>query len=122
MPVEDETSRSRTCFPVNPWQMTRVFLSTHTLAVDDMDLRPAAALALAAFEARRELMEFIITSLEVYSMYACKVCAMSGTPGKREWERNAATTAGRLAALMSCRPARWGDLRFPQKRFFCPKN
>jgi|AntRauTorckE5430_2_1112549.scaffolds.fasta_scaffold01343_7 hypothetical protein len=30
-----------TCFPVNPWQMTRVFLSTHTLAVEDMHLATA---------------------------------------------------------------------------------
>ena len=27
-----------TCFPVNPWQITRVFLSTQTLAVDDICL------------------------------------------------------------------------------------
>lgn len=27
----------RTCLPVKPWQITRVFLSTHTLAVDDME-------------------------------------------------------------------------------------
>jgi hypothetical protein len=32
-----QTNKQPTCFPVNPWQMTRVFLSTQTLAVDDMD-------------------------------------------------------------------------------------
>jgi len=28
------------CLPVKPWQITRVFLSTHTLAVDDMRAAP----------------------------------------------------------------------------------
>ena len=31
------------CLPVKPWQMTRVFWSTQTLAVDDMDRTEEAA-------------------------------------------------------------------------------
>jgi hypothetical protein len=35
-----------TCFPVNPWQITLVFLSIQTLAVDDMYRVPAAEVSL----------------------------------------------------------------------------
>ena len=31
------------CLPVKPWQITRVFLSTKTLAVEDMERAPSAA-------------------------------------------------------------------------------
>jgi hypothetical protein len=34
-----------TCLPVNPWQMTRVFLSIHTLAVEDIQRAPVVARA-----------------------------------------------------------------------------
>ena len=51
----------RTCLPVNPWQMTRVFLSTQTLAVDDMDRRPTAAVRVADRTANLEII--ILTSL-----------------------------------------------------------
>lgn len=44
--------RTRTCFPVNPWQITRVFLSTHTLAVDDIWRPPALEAAETILEAR----------------------------------------------------------------------
>ena len=54
-----------TCFPVNPWQMTRVSLLIHTLALADMERTPTAELprptAKAATLLDRRL--FIIISL-----------------------------------------------------------
>ena len=52
----------RTCFPVNPWQITRVFLSIQTLAVDDMDRTLGREIADTTFDA--SLREFMVIFLD----------------------------------------------------------
>jgi hypothetical protein len=62
------SSKQRTCFPVNPWQMTFVFLSTHTLAVELM-LRAAAAERIVFLETRDSI--FLCTTAmrdEIYQV------------------------------------------------------
>ena len=52
-----------TCFPVNPWQMTRVFLSTHTFAVEDMLLTAFTLLFLAALEIVESMREDVLVNI-----------------------------------------------------------
>jgi hypothetical protein len=78
---------ARTCLPVNPWQMTFVFLSTHTLAVDDMDRRvPFVTAALQRTAATAAVVVVVadrMVAVENIIIYLC-VCVCVRDSGRLE--------------------------------------
>ena len=63
----------RTCFPVNPWQMTRVSLSIQTLALADMDRRLPAKVVVFLKTVAMRAEEFMVTMV-VMCRYQCLLC------------------------------------------------